>query len=193
MDQGVDQLAVSEPEVSPLSAAQSRIVAASLELFAEQGVGGTSLQMIADAIGVTKAAIYFQFRTKDEIVLAAAEDELAKLEAVIDAAEAQSSLARRREVLLTRIVDLSVDRRRTVSVILSDPVVLRFFTNHARYRAVVDRLTVLLIGPGIGADGHLQTAMFMAAISGAVMHPMVKEFDDDTLRTQLLQLVRRFR
>ena len=105
------------------------------------------LQMIADAIGVTKAAIYFQFRTKDEIVLAAAEDELARLEAVIEAAEAEPSPAYRQEVLLERIVDLSVDRRRTVSVILSDPVVLRFFTNHVRYRAVVDRLTALLIGP----------------------------------------------
>jgi AcrR family transcriptional regulator len=193
VDQGADQITVGEPGMSPLSAAQSRIVAASLELFAQRGVGGTSLQMIADAIGVTKAAIYFQFRTKDEIVLAAAEAELARLEAVIDSAEAETSRARRQKVLLARIVDLSVDRRRTVSVILSDPVVLRFFTNHARYRAVVDRLTDLLIGPGIGADGHLQTAMFMAAISGAVMHPMVIDFDDDTLRTQLLQLIRRFR
>jgi hypothetical protein len=34
--------------------------------------------------------------------------------------------------------------------------------------------------------------MFMAAISGAVMHPMVTDLDDDTLRTQLLQLARRF-
>jgi AcrR family transcriptional regulator len=193
VDQSAEQVAIDESDIRPLSAAQARIVAASLELFAQQGVGGTSLQMIADAIGVTKAAIYFQFRTKDQIVLAAAEDELAKLEAVIDAAEAESSVARRRDVLLAGIVDLSVDRRRTVSVILSDPVVLRFFANHARYRAVVDRLTDLLIGPGISADGHLQTAMFMAAISGAVMHPMVTDFDDDTLRTQLLQLARRFR
>jgi AcrR family transcriptional regulator len=193
VNQGAGQVAIGESDMPPLRAARSRIIAASLELFAQQGVGGTSLQMIADAIGVTKAAIYFQFRTKDEIVLAAAEDELAKLEAVIDAAEAESSPACRRHVLLRRIVDLSVDRRRTVSVILSDPVVLRFFTNHARYRAVVDRLTDLLIGPGIGADRHLQTAMFMAAISGAVMHPMVTDLDDETLRTQLLQLVQRFR
>jgi AcrR family transcriptional regulator len=193
MDKGAERITAGEPGVSALSAAQSRIVAASLELFAQRGVGGTSLQMIADKIGVTKAAIYFQFKTKDEIVLAAAEDELARLEAVIDDAEAEPSPARRQEVLLAGIVDLSVDRRRTVSVILSDPVVLRFFTNHTRYRAVVDRLADLLIGPGIGADGHLQTAMFMAAISGAVMHPMVIDFDDDTLRSQLMQLVRRFR
>jgi hypothetical protein len=35
------------------------------------GVGGTSLQMIADAIGVTKAAVYHQFNTNEEIVVAA--------------------------------------------------------------------------------------------------------------------------
>ena len=45
--------------------------------------------MIADAIGVTKAAVYHQFKTKDEIVVAAVEVELAKLEAALDAAEAE--------------------------------------------------------------------------------------------------------
>lgn len=192
MNEAVERVPIDEPE-PPLSKAQTRVVAASLELFAQHGVGGTSLQMIADSIGVTKAAVYFQFKTKHEIVLAAAEDELARLESVVNAAEAESSRARRQDVLLTRIVDLSVDRRRTVSVILSDPVVLRFFKDHVRYRAVVGRLTDLLIGPGTGADRHLQTAMFMAAISGAVMHPMVTDLDDDTLRAQLLQLARRFR
>ena len=32
--------------------------------------------MIADTIGVTKAAVYHQFKTKDEIVIAAAGTEL---------------------------------------------------------------------------------------------------------------------
>ena len=63
------------------SAAQARIISAALELFAQNGVGGTSLQMIADAIGVTKAAVYHQYNTKDEIVLAAAEAELDEVEA----------------------------------------------------------------------------------------------------------------
>jgi AcrR family transcriptional regulator len=45
------------------SAAQTRVIAAALELFSRNGVGGTSLQMIADEIGVTKAAIYYQYKT----------------------------------------------------------------------------------------------------------------------------------
>ena len=59
------------------TAAQTRILDAALDLFADHGVSGTSLQMIADAIGVTKAAVYHQFKTKEEIVIAVTEMELA--------------------------------------------------------------------------------------------------------------------
>ena len=62
------------------SAAQTRILDAALQLIAEHGVGGTSLQMIADAIGVTKAAVYHQFKTKEQIVIALTERELGSLE-----------------------------------------------------------------------------------------------------------------
>ena len=50
--------------------------------------------MIADEIGVTKAAVYHQYKTKDEIVLAAAESELGRLAAVVEAAETESSAER---------------------------------------------------------------------------------------------------
>ena len=167
-------------------------MAAAQDLFAQRGVGGTSLQMIADALGVTKAALFYQFKTKDEIVLAAAEDELSRLDAVLDAADAAAA-SRRRSVLLQGMVDLAVDRRRTAYVMLSDPVVLGFFAGHDGYRRSLDRLTELLIGPETGQHRHLQAAMFMAALSGAAMHPMLADIDDETLRAQLLRLARRFR
>jgi AcrR family transcriptional regulator len=62
------------------TAAQTRIIDAALVLFAEHGISGTSLQMIADAIGVTKAAVYHVYNTKDEIILAVAQVVLAGLE-----------------------------------------------------------------------------------------------------------------
>ena len=88
-DPGID---CELPQATP-SATQLRIISAALELFSRNGVGGTSLQMIADSIGVTKAAVYHQYNTKDEIVLAAAQAELASLESVIRAAEAEPSRA----------------------------------------------------------------------------------------------------
>ncbi len=148
--------------------------------------------MIADAIGVTKAAVYHQFNTKDEIVLAAAEAELARLEAVLNTAEAEPSRARARDVLLAGIVDLAVESRRTVGTIQSDPVIVRFFAEHEPFRQVMGRLYRLLMGDEAGPEARVPAAMLTAAISGAVLHPLVVDLDDDTLRSQLLHLARRF-
>jgi AcrR family transcriptional regulator len=174
------------------SAAQQRIVAAAVDLFAEHGVGGTSLQMIADAIGVTKAAVYHQFRTKEEIVVAVAEAELAKVAAAIEAAESEPTPGRAREVLVDRIVDLAVERRRMESALLGDPVLVRFFAHHEPFRRLMDRLYRLLVGDDAGPDARVSAAMLNAAIAGAVMHPLVADLDDEALRAQLLRLARRF-
>jgi len=176
----------------PYSSAQLRIVNAALDLFAEHGVGGTSLQMIADSVGVTKAAVYHQFKTKDEIVLAAAGAELANVEAAVVAAEAEPDRARARDVLVARIVDLAVQRRRMESTLLGDPVIVRFFAHHEPFRQVMDRLYRLLMGDEAGPDARVPAAMLTAAIGGAVMHPIVAGLDDETLRAQLLRLARRF-
>jgi AcrR family transcriptional regulator len=181
-------------DVNPVAwtAAQSRVIAAALLLFARHGVGGTSLAMIADEIGVTKAAVYHQFRTKEEIVLAAAEAELARLEAVIDAAEAEPTRERARDALVTGMVDLTVERRRTVSTILSDPAIAGFFTHHEPFRHVMDRLVVLLTGDDTTHEARVSAGVLTAAMSGVVMHPLAAGLDDETLRGQLRLLARRF-
>jgi AcrR family transcriptional regulator len=184
--------AQGRPGTAHYTAAQQRVINAALELFAEHGVGGTSLQMIADTIGVTKAAVYHQFKTKDEIVLAAAETELAKVELAIEAAEAEPDRARAREVLVDRIVDLAVERRRMESTLLGDPVIVRFFANYEPFRHVMGRLYRLLMNDDSSSDARLSAAMLTAAIGGAVMHPIVADLDDDALRAQLLRLARRF-
>jgi AcrR family transcriptional regulator len=174
------------------SAAQSRVIASALDLFAQYGVGGTSLQMIADDIGVTKAAVYHQFRTKEEIVRAAAETELARVEVVLDQAERTAVSGSVRDAVVTGIIDLAIERRPQTAMLLNDPIIGRLFVKDDRLREVIDRLNRLLIGAGAGPDSRVATAMVMAAISGAVMHPLVAEVSDDILRAQLLHLARRF-
>src|SRR5215470_5416379 len=97
--------------------AQTRVIEAALRLFAEHGISGTSLQMIADALGVTKAAVYHQYDTKDAIVLAVAQVVLARLESAVTAAEGERSTARARETLIAAMVDLAVERRGMASVL----------------------------------------------------------------------------
>ncbi|MGP0108050.1 MAG: TetR/AcrR family transcriptional regulator [Acidimicrobiales bacterium] len=187
-DQGAAAPAVTQ--ILP-STAQARIISAALELFAQNGVGGTSLQMIADAIGVTKAAVYHQYNTKDEIVIAAAKAELEGVDAVVRAAEAESSRARARKALVSGMVDLAVAHRHTVSSILNDPVIVRFFAEHESFRPVMDRMSRVLVGDDIGHEARVSTAMLTAAISGTVMHPLVAGLDDEVLRSQLRRLAER--
>jgi AcrR family transcriptional regulator len=187
-----ESLALRPTRTSAPSQAQTRIIMAALKLFAERGVGGTSLQMIADEIGVTKAAVYHQYKTKDEIVRAVAETELARLETVLDAAEAESSPDRIRQNVIERIIDLAVERRREVSPLLNDPLIGRLYARDNRLLRVLDRLNVLLMGDDDEPESAFATAMLMAALSGAVMHPLVVDRDDETMRRQLLHLARRF-
>ncbi len=47
---------------------RDQIFEAGARLFAEKGYGRTSLQEVADALGVTKPALYYYYRSKEELL-----------------------------------------------------------------------------------------------------------------------------
>lgn len=53
---------------------RQRIQDIALELFAARGYEKTSLREIAEHLGVTKAALYYHFKTKEDIVISLFED-----------------------------------------------------------------------------------------------------------------------
>ena len=172
------------------SVAQTRILDAALQLIAEHGVGGTSLQMIADAIGVTKAAVYHQFKTKEQIVIALTERELGSLEEALEAAEAHNHRTRAREVLLARVIDLAVERRGAASTLQFDPVIVRLLAEHEPFQQFIQRLYGVLVDDA-AEDARVSAAMLSGAIAVGVVHPFVADIDDDTLRAQLLRIIHR--
>jgi AcrR family transcriptional regulator len=176
----------------PYTAAQLRVATAALDLFGRHGVSGTSLQMIADAVGVTKAAVYHQFKTKEAIVVAATEVELRRLEAALEAAEAGERGTSAVETLLTQVIDLAVERRRMVSTLQHDPVIARLLTEYEPFQRFLRRLFRLLLGDDVDARARVRAAMITAAIGGAVDHPLVADLDAETLRNELLDMTRQF-
>jgi len=176
----------------PYGAAKARVVAAALDLFTEQGISGTSLQMIADAVGVTKAAVYHQFPTKEEIVVATVEVELARLGPTLDAAEAEPDHVLALDLLLTQVIDLAVGHRRMVVTLQHDPVVVRLLAEHAPFQQFMQRLFRILTGDDASPAARVRAAMVSTAIGGAVSHPLVAGLDDDTLRSQLHRLAGTF-
>ncbi|HEX3796862.1 MAG TPA: TetR/AcrR family transcriptional regulator [Acidimicrobiales bacterium] len=175
-----------------LSAAQLRSVAAALDLFGEFGVSATSFQMVADAIGVTKAAVYHQFKTKNALVLAVAEVELSSLEEAVNLAEAEPSRPAARALLLAKVIDMAVVRRRWVNALQGDPVMIRLLGSHEPFVTLMARLYALLLDEGADPGSRVRTAIVSSAIGGAIVHPLVTELDDDTLRAELLNVTKRF-
>jgi AcrR family transcriptional regulator len=172
------------------SAAQTRILDAALQLIAEHGAGGTSLQMIADAVGVTKAAVYHQFRTKEQIVIALTERELGGLEEALEAAEAQDHPIRARQVLLDRVIDVAVERRGAASTLQFDPVIVRLLGEHQPFQQFIQRLYGVLLDDS-AEDARVSAAVLSGAIAVGVVSPLVADIDDDTLRAQLGRITHR--
>jgi AcrR family transcriptional regulator len=85
---------------------RSRIQQVALELFTEQGYEATSLREIAERLGVTKAALYYHFRTKDDIIASLVEDRIAKMEELISWAEVQQRTAEMRREFLRRYSEM---------------------------------------------------------------------------------------
>ncbi|MGW7330723.1 TetR/AcrR family transcriptional regulator [Streptomyces sp. NPDC054840] len=79
---------------------RQRIQDVALELFAEQGYEKTSLREIAERLEVTKAALYYHFKTKEDIIISLFEDLTRPIDELITWAEGQPrTLETKREVL----------------------------------------------------------------------------------------------
>ncbi len=94
----------------PRSGTRERIQAIALELFAEQGYDKTSLREIAERLGVTKAALYYHFNSKEDIVRSFTEDYRAELDEVIGWGASQPPGPATRARILARYAGI-VDRR----------------------------------------------------------------------------------
>lgn len=55
-----------------------KILDIAIGLMSEKGYHGTSLQMIADGVGITKSSIFHHFKNKEEILVAILEDAFPK-------------------------------------------------------------------------------------------------------------------
>jgi AcrR family transcriptional regulator len=132
---------------------RERILDAALRLFAEHSFAGTSLQMIADELGITKAAVYYYFHTREELLGALAEPALTEMRAVIEAAAAQRTPNARAEQMLTRFVDLALRHRQLTAMLAADQAIVHLFRARGHYAELVERPLALLAGGTPGPGG----------------------------------------
>src|SRR5580765_2810348 len=62
------------------SRGRKELMAIAIDCFARYGYQGTSIDRIASAAGVTKGALYYHFRDKEELLFEAVQDRIAEFE-----------------------------------------------------------------------------------------------------------------
>jgi len=81
---------------------RQRIQDVALELFAEQGYEKTSLREIAERLDVTKAALYYHFRTKEDILISIFQDLTRPMDQLIEWAGSRPRTLETKQEILRR-------------------------------------------------------------------------------------------
>lgn len=97
---------------------KQRIQDVARELFVQQGVQRTSLQEIADRLGITKPALYYHFSSREELVRSIVQPMLDEEEAFLVGQEALGEVEPR--ALLEGYFDFHYRHRKEVVLMLSE-------------------------------------------------------------------------
>jgi len=177
---------------TPRTDTRSRVQKVALELFAEQGYEKTSLREIAERLGVTKAALYYHFKSKEDIVHSFTDDYFTELDALVDWARKQSRGDETRHEVLDRYV----------GIVLAGNEVFRFLEQNrasvqameagkerfARFRDRLDALVDILAGPEASLRDRVRATTAVLSVGATCMFFLQQVDDQDKLRAIVLEM-----
>lgn len=154
---------------------RKEILDTALDLFLVQGYEATSLREIADRLTITKAALYYHFPAKEQLVVELTRDFLNELGDLVATARAGARQPRQtaRIELLAAYLDLFVRHEKIVALLSRNPAAANHPDVGLRARTLVDALTSELAGPEATADDRLRVACAIGAINSVAMSALV--------------------
>jgi AcrR family transcriptional regulator len=180
---------VTTSRADQAAATRQTALVAARTLFVRQGYDATSLQAIADEMGVTKANVYYYFRTKADILEALLTPMADALEWLLDHAERLPAGPGRADLVVAGFVDQVVTAHRSLGPLnLGDPALRRDLAIATRLDALSRRGLEVLHGSHPSADQR--AGYWLAQDLGPVLRRLT-DLDDDELRAVLTRLCRR--
>jgi len=167
---------------------RTRLLDIALDLFTEKGFDATTLQEIADRLGVTKAALYYHFRSKTEILDAILEIGHRRGDELLDEAERQQPHSARIAHVVDGMIELAIQQRRTTSILNHDPALARNITFVAQSAVRRSRLQQIIYGPN--PSPAQRTAFQLASCIGDAVAKL-DDLTDNQLRETLPAVVHR--
>jgi AcrR family transcriptional regulator len=169
---------------------RARIQQVALELFAEHGYDKTSLREIAERLDVTKAALYYHFKSKEDIVRSLVEDYFGQIDALIAWAKSRPRTPEARREILGRYVRIVADGSDVFRMLHHNQAAVNSLAA-AKERGDVfrERMTGLveaLTEPGAGMEERLRATMLLGGVSVGWMFFADQVADREKLRAAVL-------
>ena len=169
---------------------RQQILETAQRLFTEHGYDATSLQMIADEMGLTKAAVYYHFRAKTDILRAAMQPGIQRLESLLDETAAIRGRRARIEHVVNGFVDFLIRNRHYAVMASTDPAAKRDKLD-AEAMAMRQRALTLLFGDNpTGAERLSFSAVFFIPECLPELTDLTDEELREALQTTMLRILR---
>ncbi|MGI5291203.1 TetR/AcrR family transcriptional regulator [Nonomuraea polychroma] len=152
---------------------RTRIQEIALRLFTEQGYEATSLREIAEELGVTKAALYYHFKTKDDIVASLVDLRVADMEELLEWVKSQPRTPEtRREALERYAAKLKLPRHIQMARFLErNQTALRDHPKLRRMRDLMLELANQLSGPDATPVERISRSLALFALHAGKWMP----------------------
>lgn len=175
----------------PRGAGRAQLHEVALHLFARDGVEGTSLQDIADEMGVSKAALYYHYKTKEELVLGVLAPVVDQLSEIVQEARRHRGRQARIDTVITGLVRVVLDGHSWFTVFMSDPYVVRLLPEQPELGRSWAEVVELVTGPD--RDDFMRVALlcFVSGLPGSLRDPHIAGLDPERLRDYLSECGRR--
>jgi AcrR family transcriptional regulator len=151
----------------PAADTRGRILEAALDVFSEHGFEGSTLQQIADRLGFTKAALYYHFRSKDDILGALVTPANTGIEAMLDAHTGTPDSPARRRQFMADYLDYLLLHRRLIAYISSDLATLAH-PAMAGSRERRARMEAMLAGEDLDFADQVRVTVAFGGIHAAI-------------------------
>jgi AcrR family transcriptional regulator len=169
---------------------RQQILETATRLFTELGYDATSLQLIADEMGLTKAAVYYHFRAKSDILHAAMLPGIQRLEVLLDETAAIRGRRARIEHLVNGVVDFLVQNRHYAAMASTDPAAKRDKLDHEVMTMRRRALTLLFGDHPTGAERLAFNSVFFIPESLPDLVDLTDSELREALRTTMLRILR---
>ncbi|WP_239616382.1 TetR/AcrR family transcriptional regulator [Cohnella mopanensis] len=174
---------MSEPVKRTGSETKAEAQSVALELFITKGYEATSLREIAEHLGISKAALYYHFKSKEDIVksiVSARGNEATELLAWARSQEPSPDLMER--TVLRWVDSTSIDKLRGIRFMVANPATMRNMWEDSREIANgLEALATFVAGDKADGKRLLLVRMAFMSINSAVMAAGGMQRTDDEI------------